>query len=115
MQLCFTLVIIFTLASASIAAPVAAAAKQEQHPGQQQQQHAECRLLLQGYRNGILGVAAAKLDCSSPSGPVPVSINSTHLWQYTAAFTGVTLNTRELCAIHAAAEFPQLCSAVFLW
>jgi hypothetical protein len=103
------IMIIFTLAnmaSASIAAPVSAraAAKQEQHPGQQQQQHAGCRLLLRGHHNGSLGVAAAQLACSSPSGPVPVFVNSTHLGQYAAAFTGVTLVANEHCATQAAAN-----------
>ncbi|KAF6253512.1 hypothetical protein COO60DRAFT_407427 [Scenedesmus sp. NREL 46B-D3] len=84
---------------------------------EQQQQRADCRLLLMGHgragsTSGINGTMhgtssrqgiAARLSCSSPSGPVKISINTTLLLPQSAAFTGVTVLDSSDCQAHAAA------------
>jgi hypothetical protein len=76
--------------------------------GQEHQPRAQCTLVLRGHgrdRNR-LGIAAAQLNCSSESGPVPIVINSTHLQQHARSFTGVRIVSSMGCATHATKGFP---------
>jgi hypothetical protein len=75
---------------------------------QEQRQRAKCNLTLRGHGrdSNRLGIAAAQLNCSSKSGPVPIAINSTHLQQHVRGFTGVRIVSNMDCATHATKGFP---------